>query len=155
MKRNFTMLYSFLLGILFLAANTTSQAQDLTAPYFEINSLRLDENFIVFENDFIKISAQKKDYRNDADGIWHERIDFSYENKTTNALQIEFSRELVYNNKTYASDANRFKISLSSKEIKTANQTIRDKAFYIFSKDHKQTIKTQLTHFQIKNTIVL
>ncbi len=155
MKRNFTMLYSFLLSILFLAANTTSQAQDLTSPYFEINPLRLDENFIVLENEFIKISAQKKDYRNDADGIWHERIEFSFENKTTNALQIEFSRELVYNNKTYTSDANRFKISLSPQEIKTANQNNRDKTFYIFSKDHKQTIKTELVYFQIKNTMVL
>ncbi len=155
MKRNFTMLYSFLLSILFLAANTTSQAQDLTSPYFEINPLRLDENFIVLENEFIKISTQKKDYRNDADGIWHERIEFSFENKTTNALQIEFSRELVYNNKTYTSDANRFKISLSPQEIKTANQNNRDKTFYIFSKDHKQTIKTELVYFQIKNTMVL
>lgn len=86
-------------------------------------------------------------------GIHHERIVFRYENTTNTEVHLSFNRTMVYSdNQTAKPQEKTFSITIpanSSIEYNSSNS--KDKTYYIFSKDLKNTIKQSLVKFDLKD----
>lgn len=93
---------------------------------------------------------------NDAQlGIHHVRIAFRYENKTGNAIQLNFNRMITYTDSEAKPQEKTYRVSIpanSSMEYNEANS--KDKTFYLFAQDKKNTIKRSLITFDIKDVTI-
>lgn len=89
-------------------------------------------------------------------GIHHARIVFRYENKTNQAVQLSFNRMITYSDSETAKPQEKtFTVSIpanSSIEYNSSNS--KDKTFYLFAQDKKNTIKRSLVSFDIKNVTI-
>lgn len=111
----------------------------------EWTTFKSDENF--------SIEYSKFDYESKSDGINHQRIVFQYKNLTNSDLMLTFNRSVSYEkNGSLAPQEKTYSIKIPANSIISYNEdNSRNKAFYIFSKDLKGTIKRSLVNFEITN----
>lgn len=90
-------------------------------------------------------------YEDPASGIKHERVIFRYTNMTNKQMTVSFERTLTYDGVCYGCDKpeKRFVVELAPSEVKQYSKENRDKTFYIFSKDIKNTIQKKLDNYHI------
>lgn len=86
-------------------------------------------------------------------GFNHERVVFRYTNLSKNKLSVSFNRTSTYNGVCYGCDKQdkKFLIELEPSEAKEFSKENKDKTYYIFAKDLKNTIKKSLDSYQIVN----
>lgn len=111
----------------------------------EWSNLQVDEN--------IKIDFSKIVHESTSDGIKHERIIFQYTNLTNSDLTISFDRSVSYDaSKALKLQEKTYDVTIpAGSTLSYNNKNNTDKAFYVFSKDLKGTIKRSLTNFEINN----
>ena len=98
-------------------------------------------------NDSVKISVKEIHYQNLTNDIDHQRFVFKYENLTSSPLEINFNRELIYNDKKFLQDET-FSIQIPANGMVEYNESKNnDKSFYIFKTDNNGWIKDSLDTF--------
>lgn len=109
-----------------------------------------------YEENGITIQYQLTEVNDPQQGIHHARIIFRYENKTNRTVQLNFNRLITYTgSETAKPQENNFTVSIpanSSVEYNASNS--KDKTFYLFAQDKKNTIKRSLINFDIKNVTI-
>ncbi len=109
-----------------------------------------------YEEGGIAIQYQLTEVDDPQLGIHHARIIFRYENKTNHAVQLSFNRLITYTDSEAAKPQEKdFTVSIpanSSVEYNASNA--KDKTFYLFAQDKKNTIKRSLISFDIKNVTI-
>lgn len=109
-----------------------------------------------YEENGIAIQYQLTEVNDPQQGIHHARIIFRYENKTNRTVQLNFNRLITYTgSETAKPQENNFTVSIpanSSVEYNASNS--KDKTFYLFAQDKKNTIKRSLINFDIKNVTI-
>lgn len=108
------------------------------------------------ESQGITIQYRPAEINDPQSGIHHTRIVFRYENKTGNAIQLNFRRLTTYSGDEAAKPQEKeFTVSIpanSSVEYNEANA--HDKTFYLFAQDKKNTIKRSLINFDIRDVTI-
>lgn len=106
-----------------------------------------------FVNDKIKIESSVTEFTDAKTGIRHERIIFRYTNLSAQKLLIQFGRKAVYNGICYGCEKTdkKYSVELSAHESKEFSSENKDKTYYIFSRDLKNTITKTLDSFEIIN----
>lgn len=101
----------------------------------------------------ISIEYSKIDFKSKSDGINHQRIIFQYKNLTSSDLTLTFNRSVSYEQSGDLTPQEKtYTITIPANGSISYNEDrSKDKAFYIFSKDLKGTIKRSLTNFEITN----
>jgi hypothetical protein len=127
-------------------------AQNSTEINFSAESLVLNEQTEVYRDSLVVISLTKTNFDSPQDGIYHERINYRFENLSSKKITISFNRSTVYTPSTNATgDMNQLQIDLEPHSHADCISNPRDKRFYTFSKDLKNTIQKKLTNVQILN----
>jgi hypothetical protein len=87
----------------------------------------------------------------------HQRVIFKYINNSNSDVSIRFDRPIAYDGVDLpASSERQFTIFIPAEsEVRYNNENKSDKRFYIFSKDHNDMIKRNLTAFDIQNLTYL
>ena len=101
----------------------------------------------------ISIQYTKIDFESPSDGIHHERFIFRYVNHTNQNLHLTFGRNISYNGEELAASSERtFELVLpAGSTISYDDSKKYDKTYYIFSRDHKETIQRKLSVFECIN----
>jgi hypothetical protein len=127
-------------------------AQNSSEINFSSESLVLNEATELYRDSFVVISLTKTNFDSPQDGIFHERINYRFENLSSKNITISFNRTAVYAPSTNATrDMNQLEIKLAPHSFADCASHPRDKRFYTFSKDLKNTIQKKLTNVQILN----
>jgi hypothetical protein len=127
-------------------------AQNSSEINFSAESLVLNEKTILYSDSVLVISLMKTNYDSPQDGIYHERINYHFENYSSKQVTISFNRSTTYSPSSgVTADGNRIEILLEPNSIADFTNHPRDKRFYTFSKDLKNTIQRKLTNVQILN----
>ena len=88
-------------------------------------------------------------------GIHHVRIAFRYENKTDQAVQLNFNRLITYTDSESKPQEKTYSVSIPAHSSMEYNETnSNDKTFYLFAQDKKNTIKRSLITFDIKDVTI-
>lgn len=74
---------------------------------------------------------------------------FKYTNQGDTPLTLTFKRELEYNDRPKSGSERLYSLQLQPKEERSYFDFPKDKTFYIFKKDHKEMIKSQLIDFSL------
>ena len=112
------------------------------------------QNWIDSYNDeSVSIQYTKINYESVSDGIHHERIIFKYVNHTDEDIQLSFDRKVSYNLAKLSDSPERtFEVLIPANTTMTYGDDKKyDKTYYIFSSDHKGTIKQKLSGFEVIN----
>lgn len=127
-------------------------AQNSTEINFSGESLVLNEATELYRDSLVVISLTKTNFDSPQDGIYHERINYRFENLSSKQVTISFNRSTTYSPSSgVTADGNRVEILLEPNSIADFTNHPRDKRFYTFSKDLKNTIQKKLTNVQILN----
>ncbi|MDP4683647.1 MAG: hypothetical protein NWS40_03050 [Crocinitomicaceae bacterium] len=127
-------------------------AQNSSEINFSSDSLVLNEATELYRDSLVVISLTKVNYDSPQDGIYHERINYHFENLSSKNITISFNRIAVYTPSTSAKgDMNQLEIKLAPHSFADCASHPRDKRFYTFSKDLKNTIRKELQIVQILN----
>jgi hypothetical protein len=127
-------------------------AQNSTEINFSAESLVLNEQIEVYRDSLVVISLIKVNYDSPQDGIFHERINYRFENLSSKKITISFNRSTIYTPSTNATgDMNQQEIGLEPHSHADCISNPRDKRFYTFSKDLKNTIRKELQTVRILN----
>ena len=127
-------------------------AQNSSEINFSSDSLVLNEATELYRDSLVVISLTKVNYDSPQDGIYHERINYHFENLSSKNITISFNRIAVYTPSTSAKgDLNQLEIELAPHSLADCVTHPRDKLFYTFSKDLKNTIRKELQIVQILN----
>ena len=127
-------------------------AQNSSEINFSSDSLVLNEATELYRDSLVVISLTKVNYDSPQDGIYHERINYHFENLSSKNITISFNRIAVYTTSTSAKgDMNQLEIKLAPHSFADCASHPRDKRFYTFSKDLKNTIRKELQIVQILN----
>src|SRR6218665_95424 len=99
----------------------------------------------------LRIESSVIVYEDAAAGTKHERVIFRYTNMTNKQMTVSFERTLTYDGVCYGCDKpeKRFVVELAPMETKQFSKENKDKTFYIFSKDIKNTIRKKLDKYNI------
>ncbi len=99
--------------------------------------------------DSVKIFVKEIHYQNVTNDIDHQRLVFKYENLTSSPIEIQFNRELIYNNKKSSQEED-FSIQIPANGILEYNESENNtKSYYIFKKDNNGWIKRILDSYSI------
>ncbi|MCD6067257.1 MAG: hypothetical protein K0S33_2083 [Bacteroidetes bacterium] len=106
-----------------------------------------------YENTQVLIESSRIVYTSPGNTTNHERVVFRYTNRTNGNLKLSFGRKMMYNGVCYGCDKTdkKFTIVLSAQQSKEFSTENKDKTFYIFSKDLKNTITKTLDSFELTN----
>lgn len=105
-----------------------------------------------YEDSQILIEIGQIDHDSPSDGIKHERLVFKYTNKTDQEITLSFQRKLAYNGQQLAEARDRsYSLLIEPKSSRSYEENNRDKAFYIFYRDLKGTIKKVLSNYELSN----
>lgn len=103
----------------------------------------------VEENEHYSVSSKEITYKNESDGINHQRIVFRYENRTSTPILLKFNREVTYDGQVQLQEQE-FSVSLSSASIVEYDESKKyDKTYYLFKRDNNKTISKSLDNFKI------
>lgn len=106
---------------------------------------------VIEKNEQFSISVTEIEYKNESDGINHQRLVFRYENYTSAPIILNFNREVMYLNQSIRQDPD-FTISIPASSVIEYDESKKyDKTYYIFKKDNNNTIKKSLSDFKIIN----
>jgi hypothetical protein len=142
------LLFALLFPTVFFSQNAEFELQ--------VNTLPVDEVLQVYQDSSLVISLVKVNYQSALEGIHHERIYYSYENRTDRQLTVSFRRQLNFSHSQNSNqDLNEVSLVLAPFEKKDSDSNPRNKVFYTFSKDYKNTIKKHLESIVVSNITVL
>lgn len=103
-----------------------------------------------YEDSVVLIQFAEIEHLSERDGIKHTRIVFQYTNKTNRDITLTFLRKLAYNGVQLSDSKDReFTLKIKSNSLITYDQNKRNKAYYIFYRDLKGTIKKILTSYDL------
>lgn len=118
--------------------------------FFSLSALCQDWKAIE-QNEQYSIYVAEFEYKNESDGIHHQRLVFKYQNHTMKPIQISFNREVKYDGQYVTQDRN-FIVELSANSyVQYDESKAYDKLYYLFKNDQKGFIKQSLEDFRITN----
>ena len=140
-------LFLFIAGLpLFMKAQSTDQIN------FSVESLQLNEETIIYQDDLIVVSLVKTIFESPQDGISHERINYIFKNLSSSKVNVSFNRLAVYLPESQTvGEMKQLEILLEPLAVTDCLTYPRDKRFYTFSKDLKKTISKELISISFLN----